>query len=80
MIVLGLPFWELYKSTLSTIKKEQALQNRIKTLDQKMNKINVRIDKIRDVLIGSGKERRKKVAKNTLNQTAIKDLEIAKNA
>jgi hypothetical protein len=33
-IVLGLPFWELYKSSIAAQKKEEALQKRIKSLDK----------------------------------------------
>lgn len=32
LIVLGLPFWELYRSSIAAVKKEENLQKRIGNL------------------------------------------------
>ncbi len=46
LIVLGLPFWELYKSSIAAQKKEENLQNRFVNLEKKMKHINEKITKI----------------------------------
>ncbi len=48
LIVLGLPFWELYKSSIAAQKKEENLQNRFVNLEKKMKHINEKITKIVD--------------------------------
>lgn len=51
MIVLGLPFWELYKGSISALEKEKTLQKRIQGLDHKLEHINKRIDKLQQVIV-----------------------------
>lgn len=46
LIVLGLPFWELYRSSIAAVKKEENLQKRIGNLEKKMEHINQKINKI----------------------------------
>jgi prefoldin subunit 5 len=58
MIVLGLPFWELYKGSMSALEKEKTLQKRIQELDHKLEHINKRIDKLQQVIV------KRSVAKN----------------
>jgi hypothetical protein len=66
IIVLGLPFWELYKSSIAAQKKEVALQKRIALLEKKMGHINERIGKIVDYAKERSKKDEARVARQKL--------------
>ena len=49
-IVFGLPFWELYKGTISAHQKEEKLQKRLVSLDGQLTLVNTKIQKVSEFL------------------------------
>lgn len=66
LIVLGLPFWELYRSSVAAQKKEETLQKRIASLEKKMGNISERIGKIVEYAKDQGKKEQARVTRREM--------------
>ena len=56
LIILGIPFWEMYKGTLASHEEDQRLQKRLVTLDRKLELVNKKISHVSDILSTHKKE------------------------
>lgn len=74
LIVLGLPFWELYKSSIAAVKKEEGLQKRIGNIEKKMEHINQKINKIVEFAKEKSREEKERAKKKADNLEKISRL------
>ena len=74
LIVLGLPFWELYRSSIAAVKKEENLQKRIGNLEKKMEHINQKINKIIEYAKEKAKEETERAKKKADNMDKISKM------
>lgn len=80
VIVLGLPFWELYKASAATQRKEETLQNRIHNLEKKLTNINEKITKIANFAKERSKQDKQRAIKQVQQYEQIIALKEKKKA